>query len=56
MSDDPSVVPTENPVTPEDLTATIYQLLGIDPKAEIHDLQQRPLPVSSGRPVWGVIA
>ncbi len=43
-------------VTPEDLTATIYQLLGIDSEAMKHDLQDRPLPISSGKPVWEVIA
>ena len=48
--------PEENPVTPEDLTATIYQLLGIDPTAMIHDLQDRPVPISSGKPVLDVIA
>lgn len=55
-SDKTASEPEENPVTPEDLTATIYYLLGIDPKAEIHDLQNRPLPISSGNPVMEVIA
>lgn len=55
-SDKTASEPDENPVTPEDLTATIYYLLGIDPKAEIHDLQNRPLPISSGNPVMEVIA
>jgi hypothetical protein len=55
-SDKHASEPDENPVTPEDLTATIYELLGIDPTAEIHDLQDRPLPISSGRPVRSVIA
>jgi hypothetical protein len=55
-SDQHASEPDENPVTPEDLTATIYYLLGIDPKAEIHDLQDRPLPVSSGNPVLSVVA
>jgi hypothetical protein len=55
-SDKHASEPDENPVTPEDLTATIYELLGIDPTAEIHDLQDRPLPISSGKPVRAVIA
>jgi uncharacterized protein (DUF1501 family) len=55
-SDKHASEPDENPVTPEDLTATIYELLGIDPAAEIHDLQDRPLPISSGKPVRAVIA
>jgi uncharacterized protein (DUF1501 family) len=48
--------PAEDPVTPEDLAATIYQLIGIDPNAMIIDTQDRPLPISSGKPIWDVIA
>lgn len=48
--------PAEDPVTPEDIAATIYQLLGIDPSAMIVDTQDRPLPISSGNPIWDVIA
>ena len=55
-SDKTASAPEENPVTPEDLTATIYKLLGIDPEAFIHDLQDRPVPISSGKPVLPVIA
>jgi hypothetical protein len=43
-------------VTPEDLAATIYYLLGIDPKALIYDTQDRPLMISSGEPVMEVVA
>jgi len=55
-SDKHASEPEENGVTPEDLTATIYELLGIDPKALIYDSQDRPLMVSSGEPVMDVIA
>ena len=55
-SDKHASEPDENPVTPDDLTATIYQLLGIDPKAHIYDTQNRPLMISSGEPVMDVIA
>lgn len=48
--------PAEDPVTPEDLAATIYYLLGIDPTAMIHDTQARPLMISSGHPILDVIA
>jgi hypothetical protein len=41
-----------NPVSPEDLAATIYHALGIDPEARIYDAQRRPVPiVDGGRPV-----
>ena len=41
--------PDERPVSPKDVLATIYHLLGIDPHMLILDRQQRPLPlVESG--------
>lgn len=41
--------PEERPVSPKDVLATIYHLLGIDPHSTILDMQQRPLPlVESG--------
>jgi Protein of unknown function (DUF1501) len=43
--------PTTNPVRPQDLTATIYDLLGIDPHTTIYDLQRRPLPLVEGEPL-----
>ena len=55
-SDDTGSHPVENPVTLEDLSATIYHLLGIDPTAHVHDLQGRPLMISSGAPLLDVIA
>jgi hypothetical protein len=55
-SDKTASEPEESPVTPEDLAATIYYLLGIDPTAHIRDLQDRPLMISSGKPVSSVIA
>ncbi len=48
--------PSEDPVTPKDLAATIYYLLGIDPAAVVYDRQNRPLMISSGHPVLDVIA
>ena len=40
--------PDERPVSPKDVLATIYHLLGIDPKTLILDRQQRPLPLVEG--------
>jgi len=48
--------PTTNPVRPEDLTATIYDLLGIDPHTTIYDLQRRPLALVEGEPLRGMYA
>jgi hypothetical protein len=37
--------PIERPLTPQDLLATIYQHLGVDPRYEFTDSQGRPLPI-----------
>ena len=38
--------PSDRPVTPSDLAATIYTLLGIDPKLELHTADGRPVRVA----------
>jgi hypothetical protein len=55
-SDEIGAHPTENAVTPDDVAATIYHLLGIDPTLEVMDTQNRPLMISSGQPIMEVIA
>ena len=55
-SDETGSNPIEKPVKLEDLSATIYYLLGIDPTSEIHDSQGRPLMISSGSPIMDVVA
>jgi hypothetical protein len=47
--------PASNPVTPQDLSATMYHLLGIGPDTTIHDAQGRPYPLSTGAPVWDLL-
>lgn len=37
--------PAERPISPKDILATIYHLLGIDPATELHDRQGRPFPL-----------
>ncbi|MCA9141172.1 MAG: DUF1501 domain-containing protein [Planctomycetales bacterium] len=54
-SDSRAMYPAENPVKPEDLAATMYYLLGIDPATEIYDRNNRPL-VIGGDTVHDVIA
>jgi hypothetical protein len=50
-SDADAAYPTENPVSPEDLLATIYDALGIPPGAEVRDRESRPHPVTTGTPI-----
>ncbi len=46
QSDSVAEYPKDNPVTPADLTATIYTLLGIDPGLELHTPDGRPVRVA----------
>ncbi|MFO0943160.1 MAG: DUF1501 domain-containing protein [Pirellulales bacterium] len=54
-SDANGMYPDKNPVRPEDLAATLYTLMGIDPATEVHDRANRPLTIA-GRPIMDVIA
>ncbi len=48
--------PVERPLTPQDLLATIYRHLGIDPHRQIVDYSGRPVPIlSSGKPIAELI-
>jgi hypothetical protein len=53
-SDRIGAYPSDNPVAPEDLLATIYHSLGISPDSEIRDREGRPVRICDGRPVTGV--
>ncbi len=55
-SDKQAAYPDKDPVLLDDLTATVFALLGIDPHTEIRDKLNRPLPVSAGRIVTGLMA
>jgi hypothetical protein len=47
-SDHHGAFPRTQPCGPPDIHATIFHLLGISPRAEIHDMLGRPLAVSDG--------
>jgi hypothetical protein len=47
--------PTRDPVSPDDLHATLYHLLGVNPRGWLHDLQGRPVPIVEGTPVAGLL-
>jgi hypothetical protein len=52
VSDAEARYPLERPASPEDLAATIYDALGIDPDLRIPDPLGRPVPlVDGGRPI-----
>ena len=50
-SDKQSAYPTEKPVAPEDLHATMYHALGIPPDTMIYDHLNRPHRICDGRPL-----
>jgi len=47
-SDKDAAYPIDKPVTPEDLAATIYSALGIDPHLQLPDPQGRPVSIVDG--------
>lgn len=56
-SDKIAAYPTGFPVTPGDIAATLYHLLGVDPEAMVPDNTNRPIHISHGGSVIsGVLA
>lgn len=47
-SDKDAAYPAEQPISPEDLAATIFHALGIEPDFRIHDAQGRPVSLVEG--------
>lgn len=54
-SDRHAAYPVENPVTPEDVAATIYRALGLEPESRIHDPLNRPHSLALGEPISAVL-
>jgi hypothetical protein len=50
-SDKQAAYVKDNPVSPEDLLATIYHAMGVSPESEIHDRDGRPYRICEGTPV-----
>jgi hypothetical protein len=51
-----SEYPTQRPLTPQDLLATIYRHLGIDSQQHFIDFAGRPVPIlSEGEPIRELI-
>ena len=53
-SDRIAAYPTDNPVSPEDMLATIYHAMGIRPDSEVHDREGRPQRICDGRAVTAI--
>jgi hypothetical protein len=53
-SDKQGAYPAEDPVRPDDLAATIFHALGIDPYTEVRTAANRPVFIAEGKPVMEV--
>jgi hypothetical protein len=54
-SDAIGAYPASQPVSPEDLSATIYHAMGIPELAVWHDALNRPHPIYHGQPITGLL-
>ena len=48
-SDKIGAYPTTTPYTPDDIGATVYHVLGVDPASEVRDRQDRPVQLNRGQ-------
>ena len=55
-SDPTGSYPADKAVRPDDLAATLYHLLGMDPHTEVRNTQQRPVLIAEGKPLLDLIA
>jgi hypothetical protein len=56
-SDKGGAYPQDRPVSPGDLVATVYQLVGVDPELHVNDQTGRPISVThGGRPLREILA
>ncbi len=55
-SDAKAAYPSRDPVTLEDLTATLFAAMGLDPHQFITTRENRPVPVTHGRPVGALLS
>lgn len=54
-SDRYAAEPSANPTPPADLAATVYHLLGVDPRTEVRDRLGRPLTLCEGRVIGEIL-
>ena len=54
-SDKLAAYPAADPVTPQDLIATLYHCLGVDPAPPIFDRQDRPFRLVDGEPLFKIL-
>ncbi len=55
-SDKTGSYPARDPVRPDDLAATMFYALGIDPMTEIRDSANRPWTLAAGKPIHDIFS
>jgi hypothetical protein len=55
-TDATSSYPKDNPCSPDDISATMFSCLGIDPATELRNHVNQPVPVSRGTPIMPLLA
>jgi uncharacterized protein (DUF1501 family) len=50
-SDEIGAYPATSPYSPDDVGATVYQALGVDPASEVRDRLGRPVQLNRGTPI-----
>jgi hypothetical protein len=53
-SDRIGAYPATDPVSPDDVAATMFWALGLDSTTEFRDTLDRPLPIAAGRPITSI--
>jgi hypothetical protein len=54
-SDSKGGYPTRDAVPPEDLVATLFSAMGLDPQAVVHTRDGRPMPITHGKPITALL-
>lgn len=54
QSDEVAGFPDGDAYYPNDIAATVYHALGIDPRSELRDMESRPLIINDGTPIAGL--
>jgi len=55
-SDKIGAYPATTPYSPDDIGATVYEVLGIDARAEVRDRQDRPVRLNRGRAIQALFS
>jgi hypothetical protein len=54
-SDPSGAFPHDHPLRPDDITATVFQALGLQPETTIYDQLGRPMPISAGKAITALM-